>query len=99
MMRGFVILAVGLMAFSPAHAADVIKGANLYKLHCAGCHGDNGRPVMSVAPDLSLPTALLKPDVTLLGAVQRGKGAMPSYQGILRDREILDIVAHMRSWR
>lgn len=88
-----------LLALPPAHAADVVKGADLYKLHCSGCHGGNGRPVMSVAPDLSLPTALLKPDVTLLGAIQRGKGSMPSYQGVLRDREILDIVAHMRTWR
>ncbi len=96
-----VLLALtgALLAFAPAHAADVMKGADLYRLHCASCHGFDGRPIMSVAPDLSQPMALLKPDISLLAGIRNGKGAMPAYQGILRDREILDIVAHMRTFR
>jgi cytochrome c6 len=92
-------LAGVLWAFSTANAADVIKGADLYKQHCAGCHGGDGRPVMPTAPDFSRPTALLKPDLALLGAIRDGKGAMPAYQGLLRDRDILDIVAHLRTLR
>lgn len=80
-------------------AADVNHGATLYRQHCAGCHGGDGRPVMAMAPDFSRPTALLKPDLALLGTIRSGKGAMPAYQGQLRDRDMLDIVAHLRTLR
>jgi cytochrome c6 len=88
-----------LLACAAAQAADTGKGAELYRLHCAGCHGGDGRPVMPTAPDFSRPTTLLKPDLTLLTAIRNGRGAMPAYQGLLRDREILDVVAYLRTFR
>lgn len=88
-----------LMVMGTARAADVDRGAELYRRHCVACHGAGGKPVMPIAPDFSQPTALLKPDPTLLAAIRNGRGAMPAYQGQLRDREILDIVAHLRSFR
>jgi len=88
-----------LSACSLASAADIVKGAELYREHCASCHGSNGRPVMIGAPDFSQPTALLKPDMNLLQSIRAGRGAMPAYQGLLRDREVLDIVAHLRTLR
>jgi cytochrome c6 len=95
--------AIGLCALAlllpAARAADTSHGADLYRQHCANCHGGDGRPVMPGAPDFSRPTSLLKPDLALLGAVRSGRGAMPSYQGLLRDRDILDIVAHLRTFR
>lgn len=93
----FAGLGVGTVA--AAHAADVDRGADLYRRHCVACHGAGGKPVMPIAPDFSQPTALLKPDPTLLAAIRNGRGAMPAYQGQLRDRDILDIVAHLRSFR
>lgn len=94
-----LLLAAGLAASHDASAADVTKGAELYRLHCAGCHGGDGRPVMPTAPDFSRPAALLKPDLLLLGVVRSGRGPMPAYRGRLRDAEILDIVAHLRTFR
>lgn len=93
------LLIATLAAWPAAHAADTVKGAELYRLHCAGCHGGDGRPVMPMAPDFSRPTTLLKPDLTLLAAIRNGRGAMPAYQGLLRDREILDVVAYLRTFR
>ena len=93
------LLIAALAVWPAAQAADTAKGAELYRLHCAGCHGGDGRPVMPMAPDFSRPTTLLKPDLTLLAAIRAGRGAMPAYQGLLRDREILDIVAHLRTLR
>lgn len=93
------VLAATLSALPAAQAADVIKGAELYRHHCSGCHGGAGRPVMPTAPDFSRPNSLLKPDLTLLGAIRGGKGAMPAYRGQLRDSEMLDIVAHLRTFR
>lgn len=82
-----------------AQAGDVVRGADLYRKQCATCHGDNGRPVLPTAPDFTRPTTLLKPDPVLLATIRSGKGAMPAYQGVLRDRDILDVVAHLRTLR
>lgn len=99
-LRLALTIALGVLGALPAaQAADVIKGAELYRLHCAGCHGGDGRPVMPMAADFSRPNALLKPDLMLLNAIRTGKGAMPAYQGQLHDRDILDIVAHLRTIR
>ena len=94
-----IAAALALGTASVGHAADVDRGADLYRRHCAACHGAGGKPVMPIAPDFSQPTALLKPDPTLLATIRGGRGAMPAYQGQLRDREILDIVAHLRTFR
>jgi cytochrome c6 len=80
-----------------AQASDPLRGADLYRAHCSACHGGNGRPQLPGAPDFTRPTALLKPDVALLGTIRNGKGAMPGYAGQLRDREILDLVTHLRT--
>ena len=88
-----------MLACGSVHAADVNRGADLYRRHCSQCHGAGGRPVLPAAPDFSRPTALLKSDLALLASVRDGKGGMPGYQGQLRDREILDIVAHLRTLR
>jgi cytochrome c6 len=93
------LLLLALWLPDAARAGDVIKGAQLYRQHCSSCHGTGGRPQMVGAPDFSQPTALLKPDMTLLQSIRAGKGAMPAYQGLLRDRDLLDIVAHLRTLR
>jgi cytochrome c6 len=82
-----------------AIAADPSHGAQLYQRHCIGCHGAGGRPVMANAPDFTQPTALLKPDPALQASIRNGRGAMPAYQGLLNDRDMLDVVAHLRTLR
>ncbi len=82
-----------------AGASDPLRGAELYRQHCSNCHGNNGRPLLPGAPDFSRPTALLKPDLTLLTQIRDGRGGMPGYAGVLRDRDILDLVSHLRTLR
>jgi len=84
---------------APAGAADADNGARLYRRHCAGCHGHDGRPVLPAAPDLSRPTALMRGDLALLALVRGGRGAMPAYAGVLKDREVLDVLTHLRTLR
>lgn len=80
-----------------ARGADVFRGGELYRRHCAQCHGDDGRPVMPTAPDFTRRERLLQPDPVLLQALRAGKGAMPGYQGLLRDRDLLDVIAFLRT--
>lgn len=88
--------ALALLAGSAA-AADVQRGGAIYSSHCAACHGTNGTPVIPGAPNFRRMEGLMRPDMQLMTAIRSGKGAMPGYFGVLRDREILDVVAYLRT--
>ncbi len=93
-----LLLLCGVLACQ-AQAADPTRGAELYRNHCIACHGAGGRPVLPGAPDFSRPMALLKPDMALVTTIRDGKAAMPAFAGLLRDREMLDLVSHLRTFR
>jgi cytochrome c6 len=82
-----------------AHAADVMKGGQLYRMHCASCHGASGVSTMPNAPSFARGERLTQPDPMLLGSIRRGRGAMPGFFGVLSDRDTLDVIAYMRSMR
>lgn len=79
------------------HAADTFNGGKLYAVHCVSCHGVTGINVMPNAPNFSQGEGLLKPDSLLLSSVKNGINAMPAYQGILTDQEILDVIVYLRT--
>ena len=82
-----------------AFAADVMKGGQLYRMHCASCHGASGISTMPNAPSFARGERLMQPDPVLLGAIRRGRGAMPGFFGVLNDRDTLDVIAYLRSMR
>lgn len=88
-----------LLAFGAgnSYAADIANGGKLYAKHCATCHGVKGVNVMPDAPNFSRSESLLRPDVFILAAIKQGKNAMPAYQGMLKDMEILDVIAYLRT--
>ncbi len=95
--RAALAAVAALLAVSAAsRAADVRKGEQLYATHCVVCHGPDGAPAMPGAPDLRRGNVLLRPDAQLLDAIRRGRGGMPAYFGVLKDREILDVIAYAR---
>lgn len=91
------MLAAATCASAPALAADAAKGAQLYSMHCTSCHGRSGIPVMPGSPNFTRAEGLLQPDLAIMQAIRSGKNAMPGYAGILRDNEILDVIAYMRT--
>ncbi len=93
-----VLLSCAALAL-PVSAADPSSGGATYQRLCAQCHGLRGQPVLPVAPDFSAPTSLMKPDLALLAVIRDGRGAMPAYQGQLKERDMLDVVAHLRTLR
>lgn len=88
-----------LFGAGPAVAADPVQGAQLYNQHCAICHGANGMSVMAGAPNFARKERVFQPDAVLLNSVKFGKNAMPGFTGMLRDQQILDIIAYIRTIR
>lgn len=78
-------------------AADTIKGGELYAVHCASCHGASGISIMPNAPSFARGESLLQPDLLLLTSIKSGKNAMPAYQGILSDHDIMDVIVYLRT--
>jgi len=92
-----VLAACGLLGAAAAQAGDALKGRQLYTSHCAICHGPTGRSSMPGAPNFDRGEGLLRPDSDLLNSIRAGKNASPAYNGILSDRDILDVVAFLRT--
>ena len=88
-----------LLAVLPAAApaADLGQGRSLYLAHCSGCHGAGGFSDMSQVPNFARGERLDQPDTVLIDAIRSGNDAMPPFLGILDDREILDVIAYMRT--
>jgi len=95
-----IVLSLTLLATPPSlRAADANNGRQLYNQHCAGCHGPRGISVMPNAPHIADGSVLLQPDAAILASIRSGKKVMPAYAGILKDAQILDVVAYMRTLR
>ena len=80
-------------------AADIIKGRQLYNMHCANCHGANGISFMPGAPSFARQERMLQPDGNLALAIRNGKNAMPAFAGVLTESQIFDVVGYMRTLR
>ena len=78
-------------------AGDVFKGAEVYALHCQQCHGADGRGVLPNAPDFTRGDGLMRTDLEVFKTIRSGKGIMPAFEGILDERETLDVITHLRS--
>lgn len=82
---------------SPGHAADTNRGAGLYAKHCASCHGANGVPVMPGIPNFTQPQAMMRSDAAIATVIRNGRMTMPGYRGLLKDSEVYDLIAYMRT--
>jgi cytochrome c6 len=96
-MKQRILLAALVLLASAAHGADVAKGQRLYQANCTICHGATGRAVLPGAPNFDRGDALLRPDASVLMAIRSGKNAMPAFQGRLDDRDIMDVIAYIRT--
>jgi cytochrome c553 len=97
-----VILVLGLTAMvaMPAMAA----AADDYKAKCQMCHGADGKgnPAMVKSmgvKDLGSADVQKMSDADLKAAIEAGKGKMKGYKGQLTDKQITDLVAHVRSFK
>ncbi|AWN22336.1 cytochrome C6 [Deinococcus irradiatisoli] len=64
---------------------------------CAGCHGLNGQG--GVGPKLAGDQTILQDPVLVHTRVIKGKGAMPAFEGSLKDNEVYAVVNYvLNSW-
>jgi cytochrome c6 len=91
------LLAGASLVGPPAYAASPDRGQQIYASYCASCHGSGGTPVWPGAPDFKRAGSLMRPDGQLVALIRQGRGAMPAYLGIIKDREMLDLIAYLRT--
>ena len=97
MLAGLVV-SVGLWS-KPAAADDA---AATYKAKCVMCHGADGKGETPAgkkmgAHDFASPEVQKMSDAELTQALEKGKNKMPGYAGKLKDSEIKDLVAYVRT--
>jgi mono/diheme cytochrome c family protein len=73
------------------------KGASLFIMHCASCHGEDGKLGASGAKDLSVSKLS---DKEIENIINNGKNAMPPMKVLLENKENIDLVInHVKSLR
>jgi mono/diheme cytochrome c family protein len=93
-----MIVAGSFLLAAPAFGQGA---ASLFKSHCAGCHGAEGKGDTGIGKSMHL-RALGSADVQkqsdkeLTAWIADGKGAMPSYKDKLSGAQIKDLVGYIR---
>ena len=94
------LLACGLIAVCSSSAVAQDAAAT-FKAKCAMCHGPDGKgSAMGTkmgAHDFTSADVQKETDAQLTEIITKGKGKMPAYDGKLKDTEIKDLVAYIRS--
>ena len=105
-----LVLVLGMMA-EGALAQDKAEGKKYYVTYCSGCHGESGRgdgPAsvsLPVKPANHTDGTVMNqiPDKVLLEIISKGGQAvdkspfMPGWGSQLREKQIRDIIAYLRS--
>lgn len=78
------------------------RGKRVFTRHCAGCHGAEGKGdgYKLLGPDpanLTAPATRKQSDKALLTTIHEGKPNMPSWKGLLSERDITSVMAYIRS--
>ena len=82
-------------------SAQAQDAAATYKSKCVACHGADGKGspmgVKLGVHDFSSADVQKQTDAQLTETITKGKGKMPAYEGKLKDPEIKDLVAYIRT--
>jgi mono/diheme cytochrome c family protein len=89
------------VAGTPARAAEQDAAEQTFQVHCAMCHGPDGKGDTVIGksagiPDLHSPAVQQQSDEALAEFIANGKGVMPPFKNSLSSDEINSLVAHVR---
>lgn len=97
--KTLLVLVAGAFLFAaPAFGAS---GASLFKSHCAGCHGPDGKGNTPIGKSMHMrsltsPEVQKETDKELITIIADGKGAMPAYKSRLSGSDIKELVRYIR---
>jgi mono/diheme cytochrome c family protein len=98
-----VLVFVGLtVARTPARAAEQDAGVQPFQVHCAMCHGPDGKGDTVIGksagiPDLHAAVVQQQSDEYLADFIANGKGMMPPFKNSLSSEQIHALVGHVRA--
>ena len=95
--KQLAVVALLALAAPASEGADVNKGSQLYERHCASCHGRSGVPEMAGLPNFTQPMTMVRSDAAIATVIRNGRLSMPGFRGLLKDSEIYDVIAYMRT--
>lgn len=92
-------------SFQIAAGGNVANGKKTYNMYCTSCHGAGGKgdgpagKALNPKPaDFSKGKFKYSPnDAAMMAFIKKGKGAMPAWGAVLKDPQINDVVAFIRS--
>jgi len=99
---GLIALFVSTSVFlfgAEAMAADPRNGAKIYNIQCISCHGASGAGALPGMPDFRRGQSLFAANAVLVQVLENGSGIMPAYRGLLTTQEMLDVIAHLRTFQ
>lgn len=96
---------VGSVGVSAGQAADLANGKKVYADKCARCHGVSGKGDGPKAETLEKKPADYTDkklmgemtDVQLKQIALDGKAPMPAFKGKIRDKDLDDVIAYIRT--
>lgn len=102
-----------VLSYPPEIPGSVLAGEELYRLRCAGCHGDDGRGTASTSeftmwtepPDFRVDTLLATRDWARVferirdGGRMLHRSPMPAWGLVYSDDDIWDLVAYIASFQ
>lgn len=91
-----LLIVAPLLSFEVV-AANTANGQQLYARNCALCHGARGLSTMASAPNFKRGEGLFQSDFDILRHIEQGKNACPAFIGIMREQQMLDVIAYMRT--
>ena len=72
-------------------------GEQAYVKFCGGCHGFNGISWYVNSPSFALRERMNKPDQELIDSIKNGRGEMPSWEYMLKPKQIDGLVMFIRT--
>lgn len=96
---GLALLSVGCSDTSQEllTGSPMEKGEQLYQIHCARCHGSDGRKGASGAKNLKESSLS---NTQIMDIVSKGKGTMPSYKNTIKgDSSYIWLADYVQSLR
>ncbi len=108
-LTAILAIAASVMLIFPAYAADgyvgdVTAGEKVFEKNCATCHAGGNNAIISSqtlkqeALEQYLFNYRLEHNVEAIAyQVANGRGAMPAFQGRIRDKDIADVAAYVKA--